>query len=543
MVLADGAVITVTGQLDENARIGVTTEKTPTMDAPVVITGGLQGNGDATNFVSDDDRYTVRINDTTGGAELVPAPATAPTITGQPADVSLTYGYAAGGAFTVTATGADGHELSYQWYKNSENSTQGALKIENAVSAAYTVPTDKTAGTEEYYYCVVTATRTDNGQTAAATSGLADFNAATGLSVSEDMLKYVGRDGTAYAESSTAPVNAGKYTAALTVEGKTATVDYEIARADPAYTVPEGLTAGYGDTLSAVSLADYPNWTWMDGSVSVGNAGAKTFPATFTPDDTANYNVAENVEVPVTVRKAPLTITAKDQSMYAGYPLPAWGENSYTVTGLLNGDTLEIEPAVEYKQNDAAVQVDANRAGEYEIWPQNAKADNYEIAYAQGTLTISYMPSDDTGTGTPTPTQSPTPTVTVPPTQNGSVEVEPTNPAPGQTATVRLKLEEGYVADWITVTDKDGNKVKVTKNADGAFSFTEPEGGAVVMGEFMKEIDNPFEDVNTGDYFYDPVIWAFIEGVTNGTGEDAFSPDAPCQRAHIITFLYRAYHI
>ncbi|MBR6259437.1 MAG: S-layer homology domain-containing protein, partial [Oscillospiraceae bacterium] len=53
----------------------------------------------------------------------------------------------------------------------------------------------------------------------------------------------------------------------------------------------------------------------------------------------------------------------------------------------------------------------------------------------------------------------------------------------------------------------------------------------------------PFEDVDSGDYFFDAVLWAFIEGVTNGTDEDSFSPGYPCQKAHILTFLYRAYHM
>lgn len=52
---------------------------------------------------------------------------------------------------------------------------------------------------------------------------------ATGKTISETDIRYVGRDDTAYAESATAPTDAGKYTAKITIEGKTASVDYEIA--------------------------------------------------------------------------------------------------------------------------------------------------------------------------------------------------------------------------------------------------------------------------------------------------------------------------
>ena len=55
--LADGAVLTVTGALTSDAKIGVT------MANPGVITSGLNGKGNASNFVSDDDRYVVGINE------------------------------------------------------------------------------------------------------------------------------------------------------------------------------------------------------------------------------------------------------------------------------------------------------------------------------------------------------------------------------------------------------------------------------------------------------------------------------------------------
>ena len=49
-----------------------------------------------------------------------------------------------------------------------------------------------------------------------------------------------------------------------------------------------------------------------------------------------------------------------------------------------------------------------------------------------------------------------------------------------------------------------------------------------------------FLDVKDSDYFYLPVLWAVENGVTGGTGFFLFSPDAPCSRAQIVTFLYKA---
>ena len=50
----------------------------------------------------------------------------------------------------------------------------------------------------------------------------------------------------------------------------------------------------------------------------------------------------------------------------------------------------------------------------------------------------------------------------------------------------------------------------------------------------------PFTDVPAGSYYYQAVLWAVENGVTKGTSSTAFSPDANCSRAQIVTFLWRA---
>ena len=55
-----------------------------------------------------------------------------------------------------------------------------------------------------------------------------------------------------------------------------------------------------------------------------------------------------------------------------------------------------------------------------------------------------------------------------------------------------------------------------------------------------KTAASPFGDVKAGAYYYEPVLWAVENGITNGTGPDKFSPDATCTRAQIVTFLYRS---
>ena len=53
---------------------------------------------------------------------------------------------------------------------------------------------------------------------------------------------------------------------------------------------------------------------------------------------------------------------------------------------------------------------------------------------------------------------------------------------------------------------------------------------------------HPFTDVPAGSYYGPAIAWAYSKGITTGTSKTAFSPDAPCTRAQIITFLYRYFN-
>lgn len=51
-----------------------------------------------------------------------------------------------------------------------------------------------------------------------------------------------------------------------------------------------------------------------------------------------------------------------------------------------------------------------------------------------------------------------------------------------------------------------------------------------------------FTDLSRDSLYYDAVLWAVGQGVTNGTGDGTtFSPESTCTRGQIVTFLYRAY--
>ena len=57
-----------------------------------------------------------------------------------------------------------------------------------------------------------------------------------------------------------------------------------------------------------------------------------------------------------------------------------------------------------------------------------------------------------------------------------------------------------------------------------------------------KSTNNPFEDVKSTDFFYKAVLWAVENGITNGVDTTHFGPTQACNRAQVVTFLYRAYN-
>ena len=130
-----------------------------------------------------------------------------------------------------------------------------------------------------------------------------------GLAVAQIAITYKNKD--ADTTLGTAPTDAGKYEASITLgEGNnavTASVEYTISQAFLQYTIPDDVTAVYGDTLAKVTLPT-DEWTWENPEQSVGNVGEHTFNATYTPKD-PNYKKVSGIDVPVTVNRAPITIS------------------------------------------------------------------------------------------------------------------------------------------------------------------------------------------------------------------------------------------
>ena len=137
---------------------------------------------------------------------------------------------------------------------------------------------------------------------------------------------------------------------------------------------------------------------------------------------------------------------------------------------------------------------------------------------------------------------APTYSVTVDKTENGSVTVSPKSASKGSTVTITVKPDSGYTLETLTAIDSKGKEIQLTDKGEGKYTFTMPADKVEVKATFMDDntMLNFFVDVKSGDYYYDAVLWAAKNGITSGTDAVHFSPERPCTRAQIVTFLWRA---
>lgn len=133
--------------------------------------------------------------------------------------------------------------------------------------------------------------------------------------------------------------------------------------------------------------------------------------------------------------------------------------------------------------------------------------------------------------------------VTIPSVTGGKLSVTPTSPHAGSQVTITATPNQGYRLNSLTVTDAKGNTVQLTDKGDGKYTFTMPNSKVTMDASFVPEnsvSQTVFVDVAPGTFYADAVAWAVENGITNGTGFNMFSPNNPCTRGEIVTFLWRA---
>ena len=153
--------------------------------------------------------------------------------------------------------------------------------------------------------------------------------------------------------------------------------------------------------------------------------------------------------------------------------------------------------------------------------------------------------SNGDGTFDPAPISGSTSyAITVDKADNGTVTSSRTRANKGLTITLTVKADEGYALDTLTVTDKNGNEIKLTDKGDGKYTFTMPASAVTVKASFVKDdtpVDTglPFTDVKADDWFYEAVKYVYDNKLMDGTSSTTFAPLMTTNRAMIVTILWR----
>ena len=338
----------------------------------------------------------------------------------------------------------------------------------------------------------------------------------------------------------TATTEDGKYTATCTVKVSPAPVAANGVTLTPDKTT---LNVGEKQTLTATVLPAYAtnkNVTWVSSDTSVAT-------------------VENGVVTAVGKGTATITVTTEDGGYTATcevtvkLPVSAVTLNE-TSTALVVGNTKQLTATVAPANADDSTVTWKSGNTNVATVDQTGKV----TAVGVGTTTITATAGGKSATCTVTVTAKPVPIEAIAlrdaaVSVGGTIQLESVFTPADTTqrdviwtssdrtiATVdangRVRgVAEGKVTITVTSTaDRSitaSCTVTVTKNlSDDLVSIIGALGNSSL----------PFNDVTVRDYFYDAVKWAVDRGITSGTSRYTFSPDAPCTRAQVVTFLWRA---
>ena len=221
-----------------------------------------------------------------------------------------------------------------------------------------------------------------------------------------------------------------------------------------------------------------------------------------------------------------------------------WTANQYAITYDLNGGTAEGNPDTYTVETDTFTLKNPTRPGyTFTGWSGTGLTgeNNMTVTIEKGSTGERSYTAHWRYNGGSSGGSSSYP-ITVPgKTENGTVTVSPRSAEKGDPVTITVKPDSGYQLDDLAVTDKNGKELKLTDKGNGKYTFTMPSGKVKINATFTKEAEpSPFSDVSTSAYYYEAVKWAQEKGITGGIGNGLFGPNRPCTRAQIVTFLWRA---
>ena len=167
-----------------------------------------------------------------------------------------------------------------------------------------------------------------------------------------------------------------------------------------------------------------------------------------------------------------------------------------------------------------------------------------ELAKLGGTIvaTASFVDAPSGGSGSSDVEGS---IITVSSASHGTVRVNPGRAEKGDTVTITAIPDDGYVLQSLTVTDKDGDTVRVSSEGNDKYTFTMPSGAVTVKAVFVREgspVVTPvtsFTDVAESFWAYNEIQWAAENGYMNGTSATTFNPTGTVTRQQVWMILAR----
>ena len=229
-------------------------------------------------------------------------------------------------------------------------------------------------------------------------------------------------------------------------------------------------------------------------------------------------------------------------------------ENNGTISATITGKTESVTSTVTFKVSPANATVAVKDASGKNVTGTNnvyqLPNGNYTYTVSangyfseSGTITVSGKVQTISVALSKVPPANPDYRIDIPAAEGGTVTADPAAAKAGATVTLTATPDEGYAVGTITVTDRFGDAVKVTENADGTYTFTMPNGQVTVKATFVETEEpapaEPFPDVDENDWFYDEVVYVYENGLMNGVENNQFAPNTATNRAMLATILYR----
>lgn len=283
---------------------------------------------------------------------------------------------------------------------------------------------------------------------------------------------------------------------------------------------------------------------FADKAVGTNKAVTVTGSFRLTGEDAYKYTLTQptSVELGLTASITPCDqftdATDQAQTIYVGedsFEAPRFtGIGGEEVTG-----TLRYTLADGRTEADIPAMLRGLKAGEGLYIPYTFAARGNYSGQKTGTITVTAQERPAPGV---TPVSSSYPVSTPDSAENGSVSASRKNASKGTVVTVTVQPEAGYVLETLTVTDKNGNVLELTDKGNGQFTFIMPGSKVEIAATFMEDnsVLKFFYDVPNEAYYFEAVKWAVAQEITDGVGGNLFAPDQPCTRAQIVTFLWRA---